>query len=300
MPNHITNIISFTGPTERIEELKSKIRGKEDEAIDFNKIIPRPDSLDITSGTSTDFGVAVLLLKEKNDPSKLIPVLNYPWAKAENLNTVEKLADYLVETGKADLEHGRIALENIEKHGHQDWYSWSIANWGTKWNAYSIREEDDKIFFDTAWSTPTPIIEKISNMFPDVTITIQFADEDFGFNCGEVVFVGGDVIKEKFPKGGSAEAYALAAKIQEISLEQLILHIGDSEDDEFIQKLLLSMFELFSPKDVVEELEISGDDFYFSETFLSVLKQTLIDNEFYELIARVDDQIKKLESKEEQ
>lgn len=302
MPNHVTNIISFAGPEERIVELRNKIRGEEEDSlIDFNKIIPQPDSLGITSGSKTDFGIAVLLFKEKGDSSKLIPILKYPWVKAENIKTIEQLVDFLIESGSADLEHGRIALENLEKYGHQDWYSWSIENWGTKWNSYSAREEEDKIIFVTAWNTPIPVIQKLSEMFPDIKITLQFADEDFGYNCGEVIFVGGDIIKENCPEGGSTEAYVFASKVQDISLEELLLQIGDSENEDFIEKILLSMFEQFSPKDVVDELETLDDEFMcFSDTFLSVLKQTLLDNEIYELISKVDDKIKKTESKEEQ
>lgn len=300
MPNHITNILSFAGPADRVAELKSKIQGGEDQGIDFDKIIPRPHSLDITSGSKVDYGVAVLLFREKGDASKLLPVLNYPWVKAENINTPEKLANYLVKENKADLEMARIALDNLEKYGYQDWYSWSIANWGTKWNAYGVSDGGETITFDTAWSTPFPVIQKLSEMFPDITITLQFADEDFGYNCGEIVFSAGDSIEENIPKGGSGEAYVLASKIQQVSLEQLMCQIADSEDEDFISNLLFGMFEQFSPKEVIEELEFLGDDLYFSDTFLSTLKQTLIENEYYELIAKVDDKIQALENKGEE
>lgn len=32
------------------------------------------------------------------------------------------------------------AKELIKKYGYADWYDWSIANWGTKWNAYNFDE----------------------------------------------------------------------------------------------------------------------------------------------------------------
>ena len=63
-----------------------------------------------------------------------------------------------------------------EKYGFTDWYSWALANWGTKWDteAYDIPEieeevDDDgnKLFvvtvsFDTAWSPPTQFFEHMS------------------------------------------------------------------------------------------------------------------------------------------
>ena len=299
MPNHVTNIISFKGSAKDVEDLRNAIKGidtdGEEQAIDFSKIIPMPPELMITSGSNVDYGLAVILFRERGDDSKLKPVLAYPWVKAENITNAEQLANYLVEEGRADLAQGKQALENLDKHGFKDWYSWSIANWGTKWNAYSISEADDCIMFDTAWSTPLPVIEELSSMFPNVEITLEFADEDFGHNCGQIVFLYGDNIKENIPKGGSAEAYVLAAKINDMGLEHIFYNIGYSEDETFLNEVFIAMFLKFSPKEVVDEVEFS-DDIEFSDTFFSVLKQTLIDQEEYELIGLLDkikDSVKK-------
>jgi hypothetical protein len=302
MPNHVTNIISFKGSAKDVEDLRNAIKGIDDgieQAIDFSKIIPMPPELMITSGSNVDYGMAVILFRERGDDSKLKPVLAYPWVKAENITNAEQLANHLVEKDRADLIQGKQALENLDKHGFKDWYSWSIANWGTKWNAYSISEADDKIIFDTAWSTPLPVIEELSSMFPNVEITLEFADEDFGHNCGQITFSNGDNIKENIPQGGSAEAYVLAAKIQDMGLEHIFYSIGYSEDETFLSQVLIAMFLKFSPKEVVDELEFS-DDIEFSDTFFSVLKQTLIDTEEYELISLVDKKINSLEKEGEE
>jgi len=302
MPNHVTNIISFKGSAKDVEDLRNAIKGIDDgieQAIDFSKIIPMPPELMITSGSNVDYGMAVILFRERGDDSKLKPILAYPWVKAENITNAEQLANHLVEKGRADLIQGKQALENLDKHGFKDWYSWSIANWGTKWNAYSISEADDKIIFDTAWSTPLPVIEELSSMFPNVEITLEFADEDFGHNCGQITFSNGDNIKENIPQGGSAEAYVLAAKIQDMGLEHIFYSIGYSEDETFLSEVLIAMFLKFSPKEVVDELEFS-DDIEFSDTFFSVLKQTLIDTEEYELISLVDKKINSLEKEGEE
>ena len=56
MPNHITNILKFKGDSEQVHALHDKI--KSDElgygSIDFNKIIPLPESLNIEAGSRTD------------------------------------------------------------------------------------------------------------------------------------------------------------------------------------------------------------------------------------------------------
>ena len=303
MPNHVTNILTFNGSTKDVEDLRNAIKGIDsdgvEQAIDFSKIIPMPPELMITSGSLVDYGIAVILFRERGDDSKLKPVLDYPWVKAENITNAEQLANHLVENNKADLIQGKQALENLDTHGFKDWYTWSIANWGTKWNAYDSIEVDDKIMFDTAWSTPLPIIEELSSMFPNVKITLEFADEDFGHNCGQVVFLDGNTIDENIPQGGSAEAYILASKINDMGLELIFYNIGYSEDETFLGEVFIAMFLNFSPKEVIDEVEFS-DDIEFSDTFFSVLKQTLIDQEEYELISIVDKKINSLEKEGEE
>ena len=299
MPNHVTNILTFKGSVKDVEDLRNAIKGTDsdnvDQLIDFSKIIPMPPELMIQSSSSVDYGLAVILFREKGDDSKLKPILAYPWVKAENITKPEQLANYLVEKNRADLVEGKQALENLNKYGFKDWYSWSVANWGTKWNAYSISEADDCIMFDTAWSTPFPVIEELSSMFPNVQITLEFADEDFGHNCGQIVFLDGDTIDENIPKGGSAEAYVLAAKIRDMGLEDIFYATGYSEDETFLNEVFVAMFSKFSPKKVLDEIGVYND-IEFSDTFFSVLKQTLIDQEEYELIGLLDkikDSVKK-------
>jgi hypothetical protein len=90
--------------------------------------------------------------------------------------------------------------ELIAKYGTDNWYDWSRRNWGTKWNCGDTSEvrlntkgTRATYFFQTAWSTPAPVIEKLSEKFPDVKIKVWFADEDFGYNVGKYGFEKGDV-----------------------------------------------------------------------------------------------------------
>jgi hypothetical protein len=105
MPNHVTNIISFKGSAKDVEDLRNAIKGidsdGEEQAIDFSKIIPMPPELMITSGSNVDYGLAVILFRERGDDSKLKPVLAYPWVKAENITNAEQLANHLVEKNNA-------------------------------------------------------------------------------------------------------------------------------------------------------------------------------------------------------
>ena len=144
MPNHVTNILTITGPEELVAKIKSEISGTYDDGdtmhIDFNKIIPRPDSLNITSGSSTSNGIAILKYRA-GDPTAINGIMGYQWAT--EFATPEDLINYMLEKGSANLEEAQKALDNIRDYGHQDWYSWSTSNWGTKWNAYSQNSDKE-------------------------------------------------------------------------------------------------------------------------------------------------------------
>ena len=96
----------------------------------------------------------------------------------------------------------------IACYGYDNWYDWCIHNWGTKWNAYDIINDDPGcICFNTAWSSPFPIIKELSKLFPKVKFTLKYADEDLGNNCGTYVFKNGTIIEEE--KGDLAFACEL-------------------------------------------------------------------------------------------
>ena len=103
----------------------------------------------------------------------------------------------------AELEGTRSPSEKpnpflIAKYGHDNWYEWSWANWGTKWNASAEAEPHLNTkgtrltyFFATAGSTPAPVLEKLAEKFPDVQIKVWYADEDRGQNVGWYTFKNG-------------------------------------------------------------------------------------------------------------
>ena len=68
--------------------------------------------------------------------------------------------------------------------GKQDdrWYNWRNANWGTKWDAYSLEIDDCdmpngfEVTFETAWSPPEEIHSAICEQYDDLSIS-WFYDE---------------------------------------------------------------------------------------------------------------------------
>ncbi|MCM1220978.1 MAG: hypothetical protein NC548_41480, partial [Lachnospiraceae bacterium] len=88
------------------------------------------------------------------------------------------------------------------------WYDWCCENWGTKWNAYCDTViDDDRISFETAWSTPLPILKKLSETYPDLEIEHWWADEDVGCNVGHAIYKGGKIIEGGFVEDESNDAY---------------------------------------------------------------------------------------------
>ena len=222
MPNWVTNKVKFKN---RGGEIINKIIST-NEQIDFNKIIPRPKTLDIPSGSSDIYAMQYALLKmnipklketiEKLKTTSTSFYGNY-FAKIyrnkkytlEELEKVAKEFKEQLENDKQDssdevnykdlginsLEDlGNVYINNILQYGADSWYDWCCENWGTKWNATSTYIVDDtEIEFDTAWDCPVNIFKELSRQFSGVEIVVEFADEDVGSNCGIITFLNGEI-----------------------------------------------------------------------------------------------------------
>ena len=87
-----------------------------------------------------------------------------------------------------NIYKGNIGQKERELYGADNWYDWSIKNWGTKWNAwdvyYDYGDKGATIAFQTAWDAPLPIYRELEKQYPDLHFSIEYADEDLGNNCG--------------------------------------------------------------------------------------------------------------------
>ena len=64
----------------------------------------------------------------------------------------------------------------------EGWYEWRLENWGTKWslNEMHFEEGDEwcRMVFDTAWSPPQGIHEKMVNeFFPKMSINWFYRED---------------------------------------------------------------------------------------------------------------------------
>lgn len=99
--------------------------------------------------------------------------------------------DLLETSAPANYNDAEKAKINKEKYGHPDWYSWQVANWGTKWDIGPLTEiyADDNldgtstisVGFDSAWSPPVSAIKKLYEKFENQNIKIRL--EYFESGC---------------------------------------------------------------------------------------------------------------------
>ena len=223
MPNWVTNKVKFKS---RGKEIIDKIisTDNDEEYVDFNKIIPRPKTLNITSGGNDIYAMQYALLKMSvskfketikrleeiptsfygNYFAKIYNRKRYTLAELEEVakefkkkikdkNPLNKI-NYK-ELGVKNLKDlGNVYINNILQYGADSWYDWCCENWGTKWNATNTYIVDDtEIEFSTAWSCPVNIFKELSRQFSGVEIVVEFADEDIGSNCGKITFLNGEI-----------------------------------------------------------------------------------------------------------
>ena len=202
MPNWVRNRMTVkfekdtfkaTGNGMQILNFIMKPLCTEECVFDFEKLIPIPDSY------YADY-----------DPSKTL----YP-SSALSERALQDYSDYVgmgkmpenmdAERHKAMFTIGKQSYDNYQRYGAANWYDWCCKYWGTKWDACHAerteREDCVEIIFDTAWSTPTGIWERLFQYFdnllkvgyPGINCTIAYADEDVGSNTGEIIYSAGNI-----------------------------------------------------------------------------------------------------------
>ena len=211
MPNWVRTRLTFNGEQSRIDELKAFVKSEtKDESgelhtnlFDFNKVVPMPEELNIVSGCFGEWGMRYLLLNAKH---------SILWTDDDRsfMERMEKQKKKNPDRFNEDIELGKKYLSNISKYGHTTWYEWHISNWGTKWNACEVEwVNDNQVEFETAWSFCFPIVEKLSQLFPDIAIEFSFADEGCGSNTGTGTIKDGEEIDCEYPETGDNRAYEI-------------------------------------------------------------------------------------------
>lgn len=81
-----------------------------------------------------------------------------------------------------NIFRGNLGAKEREKYNENNWYDWSIKNWGTKWNSVDVHVErisdtEVEYFFLTAWCPPMEIYLALLNKFN------KFGNHEFDWNC---------------------------------------------------------------------------------------------------------------------
>ena len=85
-----------------------------------------------------------------------------------------------------NIFRGNLGREEEEKYGKNNWYHWSIDNWGTKWNSVDTTVEENggtlSYNFMTAWDCPREIVNALMRMrktiLKDISINWDCVHED--------------------------------------------------------------------------------------------------------------------------
>lgn len=262
MPNWIENHVFYDGNEaeiqEMLENIKNDVLGKG--TIDFNKIIPMPESLNIECGSRTDKGIeAIKQYLDKLSGPILQEKVNFEGFK----DFLNKHCDEITDENEKEIwKLGVTAVSNIHEYGSPTWYEWAINNWGTKWNACGYESDTDysnngMIWLQTAWSAPKPIFQKLSELYPNVEFRCQWADEDLGANCGERTYKNGEIISEDIPRS-NREAMEFAAKVWDYDLSDFSLHLNQTGDE-----------YIYTGDDKFELIEIFGKPALFANERLT-------------------------------
>ena len=117
------------------------------------------------------------LLKSKDNDFDFNNIIPIPLALTETVSGSEN--------AKPDWQ--KEQSEKLKKqHGFDNWYDWSIMNWGTKWNSCNTEVElNENVLnytFETAWDAPREIVRALEHMketiLKDISIEWNCEHED--------------------------------------------------------------------------------------------------------------------------
>ena len=94
--------------------------------------------------------------------------------------------------------------ESVSTAVGQEWYIWSLNNWGTKWNVPDgdTRNFDGVLYFSTAWSQPRAwfvnLVDKLKQEGIEVDILLKYAEGGCMFGGEYTNDDDGDIIETEY------------------------------------------------------------------------------------------------------
>jgi len=172
MPNWCENELRVEGNKKDLQKFK-KFAKSEGSVLNHNNFIPYPKKFKELDKK------AEVWLKKADELAKKHKAKNWYSLPIELREKFEK-------------ENGKEPKDGFNQGG----YEWCNDKWGTKWGICEpvLDEFETELLyrFDTAWSPPTPIIIKMSEMFPKLEFELRYFEGGMGFN-GLFICKGGEI-----------------------------------------------------------------------------------------------------------
>ena len=191
MPNWVSNEMTIIGTERQVQKVLESIRG-ENGAIDFELIVAQPECIKKTPDSGSEARTAQEYLNTAG--RNCIEMFKKGYRTTEMKEEEESWESWRKDIAENpdkndDLMKSRYKMSYVElmlnyfdclcQTGCVDWDDWNCKYWGTKWHACESSVNGNTITFDTAWSAPRAIFIALARKFPNVTIEVESANEDY-------------------------------------------------------------------------------------------------------------------------
>lgn len=204
MPNWCNNHISIFGDKDQLIAfvLAAKSEGSD---LSFANLFPCPQPLlDAPAGSDEIYYTIAY--------GNIADLAGYTWIPNEIKGDRDALMSFVTRRQKYPTEKGQqiadLIKHNLETYGAKNWYDWSIANWGTKWdiegNGGRDNEDHASYIFDSAWGPPVEAFVQISKSFPGLTFDLEYFESGMGF-CGRAEIIGGEIVNNLYDQFSTKE-----------------------------------------------------------------------------------------------
>lgn len=164
------NYTAFIGSKPTLDTIGAAVLPDGD--FDFEAFVPTPEVLDWL-------------------PAPLTVIPDGEFAAMYDLDKAPATIDEMVamcEQHQSAVRYAPVSVHKqiIAEYTHGDWYTWRLANWGTKWtgrNAYAHRADDHLLIIThaTAGAPPQALFNYLRSTYPELHI-VNGSDVDTAFN----------------------------------------------------------------------------------------------------------------------
>lgn len=223
MANICCNDMTLTGPKSELERFRELFK-KYDYEFTYRGIFEMPESLDIPASSEREMAMIYALYTMANGDIHNIPIKNFKKYDSYNYygmiarngryskdatqklqelyNGIKKRIEHYpllgtpcdkcptgnenISTREELLKFGETILHNLLEYGYADWYGWSNAVWGVKWDAgeggeVEIYDDCISLSFTSPWGPLDGVFAKIVEDFPQLTLVVEVDCEGAGY-----------------------------------------------------------------------------------------------------------------------